>query len=185
MSPRLFISNMISADGYFEGPGRDLSWNRVDAEFNDYAVSLLESVDRLLFGRITWELMASYWPTEAAQKNDPEVAALMNRVPKYVCSHSPQKLTWQNSQQVAAPCIDNIRSWKSGQGGDIAVFGSGQLCRSLLEARLVDELRLIVAPVLLGKGKSLFEGMSQSWNLTLMDLQSFASGNVLLRYRPL
>lgn len=184
MSRRLFISNMISADGYFEGPGRDISWHHVDAEYNDYAIDMLESVDRLLFGRITWELMASYWPTETAIKNDPQVAALMNKLPKYVCSRSLQKLGWQNSHLVSEPCLDTIRRWKSEPGRDIAVFGSSQLSKSLLESKLVDEVRLIVAPVLLGQGNSLFEGLPQKLNLTLMDLQSFASGNVLLRYRP-
>lgn len=184
MSRRLFIFNMISIDGYFQGPGCDISWHNVDAEYNDHAIEMLESVDRLLFGRITWELMASYWPTESAIKNDPVVAALMNKLPKYVCSRTLQKVEWQNSLLVREPCLDTIRSWKAEEGRDIAVLGSSRLCLGLLDAGLVDELRLMVAPVLLGKGNSIFEGLSRKLNLTLMSQQNFASGNVLLRYKP-
>jgi dihydrofolate reductase len=184
MSRKLYLSNMISVDGYFEGPGRDISWHLVDPEYNDYAIAMLESMDRLLFGRITWELMASYWPTEAAIKNDPLVAKLMNTLPKYVCSRTLQKAEWQNSELVREPILDTIRGWKNEQGGDIAIFGSSQLSLTLLQAGLVDELRFIVAPVLLGQGNSLFDGLASKLKLTLMGMQSFSSGNILLRYKP-
>lgn len=184
MTRRLYIANMISADGYFEGQGQDLSWHNVDAEYTDYSIDMLESVDRLLFGRKTWEMMAAYWSTEQAQKNDPQVAGLMNSLPKYLCSRTLKKAEWQNSHIVREPVLDTIRSWKKEEGRDIAVFGSSELCKSLLQAGLVDELRLIVTPVLLGQGHSLFEGLAASTRLTLMGLQSFASGNILIRYKP-
>lgn len=184
MTRRLYIANMISADGYFEGQGHDLSWHNVDAEYNDYAIDMLESVDRLLFGRRTCEMMAAYWSTELAKTNDPQVAGLMNTLPKFVCSRTLKKAAWQNSHIVREPALDTIAAWKKEEGRDIAVFGSSELCRALLQAGLVDELRLIVVPVLLGQGHSLFEGLAARHNLTLMGLQSFSSGNILIRYKP-
>jgi dihydrofolate reductase len=184
MTRRLYIANMISADGYFEGQGHDLSWHNVDAEYNDYSIDMLESVDRLLFGRKTWEMMAAYWSTEQAKKNDPQVAGLMNSLPKHLCSRTLKKADWQNSHIVREPALETIGAWKKEEGRDIAVFGSSELCKALLQAGLVDELRLIVTPVLLGQGHSLFEGLTAQHKLTLMGLQSYASGNILIRYKP-
>ena len=145
---------------------------------------MLESVDRLLFGRKTWEMMAAYWSTEQAKKNDPQVAGLMNALPKYLCSRTLKKAEWQNSHIVREPALKAIAAWKQEEGRDIAVLGSSELCKALLQAGLVDELRLIVAPVLLGQGHSLFEGLTAQHKLTLMGLQSYGSGNILIRYKP-
>src|SRR5512134_370781 len=96
----LFAFDLMSLDGYFEGPNRDISWHNVDAEFDEYAVEMLNSVDVLLFGRVTYELMAGFWPTPDAMKNDPIVAERMNNVPKIVFSRTLEKAEWNNTRLV-------------------------------------------------------------------------------------
>lgn len=86
----LYLFNMVSLDGFFEGPDRDIYWHTVDDEFNDFAIKQLDNVDTLLFGRVTYELMASYWPTPEAVENDPLVARRMNETAKIVFSRTLQ-----------------------------------------------------------------------------------------------
>jgi dihydrofolate reductase len=103
---KVFMFNLVSLDGYFEGPNRDISWHNVtsgsgmDAEFNEYAVDMLSDLDTLIFGRVTYELMASYWPTPDAIKNDPIVAEKMNTLPKIVFSRTLDKVEWHNARLV-------------------------------------------------------------------------------------
>lgn len=89
---KLLVFNLVTLDGYFEGPNRDISWHNVDAEFNEYAIDMLNSVDTLIFGRVTYELMAGYWPTPDAIKNDPIVAGKMNALSKIVFSRTLNKV---------------------------------------------------------------------------------------------
>jgi len=170
---------LVSVDGYFEGPGHDISWHNVDAEFNEFADKQLEEVGTLLFGRRTYDLMASYWPTAKST-----TAQLMNALPKVVVSHSAFEPEWENVTVVSADVTnvaDEIRKLKAQPGKDIAIFGSNMLCVSLMEAGLVDEFRIMTCPVALGKGTSLFAGLSKRLNFQLAKQREFNSGN-LLRY---
>ena len=99
---KLFVFNLVTLDGYFEGPNREIDWHNVDAEFNEYAIDMLNSVDALIFGRVTYELMASYWPTPDVIKNDPIVAEKMNTLPKIVFSRTLEKVEWNNTRLVKA-----------------------------------------------------------------------------------
>src|SRR5512138_2820550 len=100
---KVFANEMISVDGFFSGPAGEIDWHNVDAEFNDYAVEMLDSVDLLIFGRVTYELMAGYWPTPEALRDDPRVAARMNALPKLVFSRSLGRVAWENT--VLAPDV--------------------------------------------------------------------------------
>src|SRR4051812_4352846 len=97
---KVIFQMMISIDGYFEGPERDISWHNVDDEFNNYAIDLLDNVDTLLFGRITYQLMAEYWPFKEAITNDPIVAGRMNSLCKIAFSRTLDKVEWENSRLV-------------------------------------------------------------------------------------
>jgi dihydrofolate reductase len=181
---KLILQMMVSVDGYFEGPGRELDWHNVDAEFNDLAISFLDSVDTLLFGRITYELMAKYWPTEYAVKDDPIVAGKMNTLRKVVVSRTLNRVEWNNSTLVKGDLIDEVRKLKQQPGKDIAVFGSSDVAVALVPHGLIDEYRIMVNPVILGAGKSLLSGLNRKQKLKLVGSQAFRSGNVLLSYRP-
>lgn len=176
---KLFLFMLVSVDGYFEGPDHDISWHNVDAEFNDFADRQLEDVGTLLFGRRTYDLMASFWPHATSP-----TAQFMNALPKAVVSHAAFTPEWEHTRVISADVVAEIRRLKDEPGKDIAMFGSNMLCVSLMEAGLVDEFRIMTCPVALGKGTSLFAGLSKRLALRLVRQQEFNSGNILRCYVP-
>jgi dihydrofolate reductase len=181
---KVILFMMVSLDGFFEGPNHALDWHNVDAEFNEFAIHQLNEVDVLLFGRKTYEMMASYWPTPAATKNDPIVAERMNNLPKLVFSRTLQKVEWNNSRLIKENVAEEISKLKQQPGKDMAIFGSSDLSVTLAKLGLIDEYRIMVNPVVLGNGTRLFAGMNHRLNLKLVKTKSFSSGNVLLYYVP-
>ena len=179
----LFMFNMVTLDGYFEGPQQDISWHNVDEEFNEFAVEKLSTIDTILFGRVTYKGMASYWPTPLAIEDDPEVAAQMNGIPKIVISRTLDKAEWNNTRLIKDHVAEEINRLKQGAGKDLAIFGSSNLSVSLLQMGLVDEFRIMLNPVVLGAGTPLFKGVIQPLKLKLIKTRTFDSGNVLLYYQ--
>jgi len=154
---KIFLFMMVSLDGFYEGKNGDISWHNADnEEFNKFAVQQTSEADMLLFGRKTYELMVSYWPTEAAKRDDPIVAGLMNNLPKIVISHTLEKVEWENTRLVKENVAEVITKLKEQPGKDIAILGSSELTVFLTQQGLVDEYRIMVNPVALGNGKSLF-----------------------------
>lgn len=180
----LFAFNMVSLDGFFEGPERDISWHRVDDEFNQFAIEQTSAVDTILFGRVTYEMMASYWPTRAAIDDDPVIAGLMNGLPKIVFSRTLDKPEWNTTRLVKDHLAREISALKQQPGKDLALFGSANLLSSLMQLDLIDEHRIIVNPVLLGSGRPLFQGVIDKIDLKLHRTRAFQNGNILLVYRP-
>jgi dihydrofolate reductase len=181
---KVFLFMMVTLDGFFEGPGHEIDWHNVDEEFNEFAIDQLNEVDALLFGRVTYQGMASYWPTPLAKENDPIIADKMNTVPKIVFSKTLDKVEWSNSRLVTENIAGEISQLKQEQGRDLALFGSANLAVSLLQMGLIDELRIMVNPVVLGNGKPLFTGIHDKVKLKLIKIRTFRSGNVLLYYQP-
>ena len=176
---------MVSLDSFHEGKNGDISWHNADNdEFNQFAVQQTSEADILLFGRKTYELMVSYWPTEAAKRDDPIVARLMNNLPKIVVSKTLDKVTWENTRLVRENVAEIIAKLKEQPGKDIAILGSSELTVFLTQQGLVDEYRIMVNPVALGNGKSLFKGLEDKLNLKFTDSRIFRNGNVLLYYHP-
>ncbi len=181
---KLLMFNLVTLDGYFEGPDRDISWHNVDSEFNEYAVDMLDSVDTLLFGRVTYELMAGFWPTPDAIKNDPLVAERMNKLSKIVFSRTLDKVAWQNTRLVGDKIEDEIRKLKQQPGKSMVLLGSGSIVARFSQRGLIDEYRIMVNPVVLGNGTPLFKGINNKFTLKLIKTRAFKSGNVLLYYEP-
>ncbi len=175
---------LTSLDGYFEGPNQDITWHNVDAEFNEFAIEQLNSVDALLFGRVTYEMMASYWPTPTAIKDDPIVAGKMNSLPKIVFSKTLSNVSWPNTQLIKKDFVEEIEKLKKQPGKDMIIFGSSDLAVSFIQHNLIDEYRIMVNPVVLGGGKPLFKGIPKRFDLKLLKARAFKSGNVLLFYAP-
>lgn len=182
---KLFLFMMVTLDGFFEGPEQDIDWHNVDEEFNEFAIQQLNGVDMLLFGRVTYEGMASFWPTQFAKEHDPIVAGKMNSTPKLVFSKTLDKADWENTRLVKKDIAEEISQLKHQPGKDIAIFGSANLTSSLLQMGLVDELRLMINPVILSSGTSVFKGIHEKLKLKLLRTQPFRSGNVLLCYQPI
>jgi dihydrofolate reductase len=181
---KVIVSEMVSLEGYFARPDGSLDWHVVDDEFNTFARKQLDEMDTLLFGRVTYEGMASYWSTEAAMTDDPEIAAEMNSLPKIVFSRTLKTVDWSNSRLARGDLAEEIMRLKAQAGKDMVIFGSGEIVSTLTSLGLIDEYRLFVCPVVLGSGKSLFAGLSDTLNLELLGAQPFASGVVLLCYQP-
>ena len=147
---KLFSFNMVTLDGFFEGPNHELDWHNVDAEFNEFAIEQLSTIDTLLFGRVTYEMMASYWPTPATRSNDPIVASLMNNVSKLVVSKTLQKADWQNTRLIKDNLkaeILKIKQQPSASNKELAVFGSANLLANLMELDLIDNTALWSIPL--------------------------------------
>jgi dihydrofolate reductase len=177
---RIFAFLVSTLDGYDEGPNGEFDWPNVDEEFNRFALEQIEEVNTLLFGRRTYEVMAAYWPTPEARDDDPAIAEVMNEIPKIVVSGSLERADWANSRLIRS--VDEVAGIKEEPGKDIAVFGSSALTVSLLERGLLDEVRVMVNPIILGDGRSLFRTAEERVPLTLVGTRRFGSGNVLLRY---
>ena len=175
---------LTSVDGFFEGAGHNIDWHHVDEEFNEFANEQLGSTDMLLFGRVTYEMMASYWPTEQAKADDPEVAGAMNALQKIVVSTTLDTADWENTRLVKDNLAEEVGKLKQQVGKDMIVMGSSGLAVSLAEMGLVDEFRIMVNPVVLGEGKPVFSGIHGRLNLKLLKARTFGNGNVLLYYAP-
>ncbi len=181
---KVILFNLTSLDGYFEGPDRDINWHNVDDEFNEFAIQQTGEFGAFLFGRVTYELMASYWPTEDAKRDDPMIAGIMNNLPKIVFSKTLKKVEWENTKLVKDNFAEAVSKLKQETGKDIAIFGSSDLAVLLIEHGLIDELRIMVNPIVLGSGKPMFKGIKDQTILKLIKTKTFKSGNILLYYTP-
>jgi dihydrofolate reductase len=175
---------MVTLDGFFAGPNGEIDWHHVDEEFNDFAIAQLSSAGGLLFGRATYQVMASYWPTDIARTNDPVVADKMNSLPKIVFSRTLESADWNNTRLVKGDVAGEIANLKRQPGGDWLLFGSADLASTLTHFGLIDEYRIMVNPVVLGNGRPLFEDVEDRLNLRLVSTKTFRNGNVLLCYQP-
>jgi dihydrofolate reductase len=156
----------------------------VDEEFNEFAIAQLNSASGLLFGRVTYQGMASYWPTDTAKANDPIVADKMNTLPKIVFSKTLERVEWNNTRLVKENIVEEISKLKQQPGKDWLLFGSADLASDLTNLGLIDEYRVMVNPVVLGSGKPLFKGIKDKLDLKLVSAKTFRNGNVLLCYEP-
>jgi dihydrofolate reductase len=181
---KVILQNMVTLDGFLAGANDEIDWHVVDQEFNEYAIAFTDTVDALLFGRVTYELMASYWPTAAALADDPIIAAKMNSVQKIVFSRTLDKVEWNNSRLVKENVPQEIAKLKQQPGKDVAIFGSSNLASTLIAHDLIDEYRIMVNPVVLGNGKPLFQDIKKKLELKLVNTRTFGSGVVLLCYQP-
>jgi len=136
----------------------------------------------LLFGRRTYEMMVSYWPTPFAKERDPVVAEHMNRMPKLVASRSLERAAWENTTIIKGDLVKRVKELKSEAGDDIAILGSASLVTALSDARLIDEYQFVLSPLALGAGKTQLAGLKQPLDLELSRTRSFKNGKVFLSY---
>ena len=181
---KVIFQNMITLDGFFAGPQGQIDWHEVDEEFNEYAIGVLDQIDTLLFGRVTYELMANYWSTDMALSDDPIVAGKMNALDKVVFSRSLDQAAWSHSRLVKGDAVEEVGRLKKLSGKDMAIFGSADLAKALIASDLVDEYHIFINPIVLGSGLPLFKEMKKPLKLKLVDSKIFKNGLVLLVYDP-
>jgi dihydrofolate reductase len=182
---KLSVFTIITLDGYFEGPNRDINWPKHGAEENEYAVENLQSGSTLLFGRVTYEMMASYWPTQNAIKNSPMVAEGMNNADKIVFSKTLKKAEWNNTRVVKDNIVEEVKKMKRMPGKDMTLMGSGSILTQFAEQGLIDEFQIRVDPIVLGDGTPIFKNIKRKLNLKLTMTRTFKSGAVLHCYQPM
>lgn len=185
MAGRALISFVgVSLDGFHESPDHTIGWMNLSDDFMAYSIVQLDELGGLVFGRRTYDGMVAYWTSDQAWADSPDVAARMHALPKTVITDSPGAAEWDNTTVASGPAGDVVAGLTRGSGKPLALFGSSTLTAQLISAGLVDEVRLMVSPVLLGAGVPVFQGLGATVDLDLQRVTSFRSGNVLLCYRP-
>jgi len=183
--PKLISFTSISLDGYFTDPSGDMSWaHSQDPEWNAFVAGNASGNGRLVFGRVTYQMMAAFWPTPAAAQAMPQVAAGMNAMPKIVFSRTMTRADWQNTEVKKGGPAEEMSRLKRDGGPDMAILGSGSIVAQLAEAELIDEIQIVTVPLVLGRGRSLFAGASRHLPLTLTSSRRFQNGNVFNCYGP-
>lgn len=184
MTRRLMVFNSVSLDGNFTDGTPDVNWAHArDEEWQKFTRENAGGDAELIFGRKTYEMMASFWPTEAARQRMPEVAEGMNTLPKVVFSRTLSETPWKNTRLVKGDMVAEVRKMKSEPGPGMVILGSGSVVSQLTEAGLIDELQIVVNPIVLGRGRTLFETVKKSVPLKRVDTRAFGNGNVVLTYR--
>ncbi|WP_407286291.1 dihydrofolate reductase family protein [Streptomyces sp. BP-8] len=181
---KIIFMMSVSLDGYFEGPNREIDWHLVDDELHRHLNEQLRGMGAFLSGRITYELMADYWPTADADPANSgpvaEFAAIWREMPKIVYSRTLERADW-NTTVARDVVVEEVAELKARPGGDL-VLGGADLAASFLRHDLVDEYRIYVHPVLIGRGRAPFPDADTRTALRLEETRIFGNGVVLLRY---
>jgi dihydrofolate reductase len=182
---KLAVFNTVSLDGYFVDAKGDMSWaHKRDAEWGAFVSGNAGGGGVLVFGRVTYDMMAGYWPSPAALQDNPVVAERMNSLPKVVFSRTLATASWSNTRLIKGEIVAETRKLKAEPGPDMVILGSGSIVSQLTDARLIDEYQVVLSPVILGAGRTLFDGVRERLSLTLKRSQAFGNGNVVLWYEP-
>ena len=186
---KIVVINWITLDGYFTDQENPSSppWVISDPELDKWMMSGRNTMNpnSYLFGRVTYKQFEQVWPNMRKQKNITkevlQMATSLNKMKKFVFSRTLKETTWENSFLLKGDIVEEVQRLKQENDGDFLIFGSGTVVQQLSSAKLIDEYILVLSPVILGKGKPLFENTNKL-NLQLVDSKQFKSGNVLLHY---
>jgi dihydrofolate reductase len=179
---RLMVFNNVSLDGYIADENGDMSWaHSQDPEWAAFTSENASGQAEMLFGRRTYELMAGFWPTPQAAESMPDVARAMNETPKVVFSRTLEEAAWRNTRIVRDDLAGEVHRIKKQAGPDLLVMGSGSIVSQLTDEGLVDEYQVVVHPIVLGRGRGMFD-VRVKRNLTFKKVRTFGNGNVVLWY---
>jgi len=180
---RLSAFNVVSVDGYIADVNGDMSWaHRHDPEWTAFIEKNAGSGGVLLFGRVTYDMMASWWPTPQAAAAMPVVAERMNNGPKVVFSRTMDEAVWNNTTLVKEDIAGFVRTMKAESGPDMVILGSGSIIPQLADEGLIDRFEFVINPIVFGCGKGMFEKIGSPIHLRLANTRLFENGNVLLCY---
>jgi len=180
---QLSVFNNVTLDGYFTDSNGDMSWaHKNDPEWNSFTAENASGGGVLLFGRITYEMMASFWPTKQALEMMPTVAEQMNNLPKVVFSRTMDKPSWNNTMLVKNNIVAEVRKMKDEAGPGMVIMGSGTIVSQLTQEGLIDEYQFAVHPIILGRGRTMFEGVRDKVALRRTRSRTFDNGTVFVCY---
>lgn len=185
---RLFVSMIVSLDGFIEGPNRELDWfHDGDPQFEQYCDEMVDSVGLALYGRKSYELMVSYWPNAEENPRSPQDLAFarkMNALPKVVLSRTLERATWNNTTILRDGIAEKLNELKQTPGKPIVAWAGASLVSTLARLNVIDEYRLIVHPVLLGGGTPLFQDITERKRLRLTRTTQLGRDIVVTCYEP-
>jgi dihydrofolate reductase len=180
---KIHVFENISLDGFFTDDKNDMSWaHKHDDEWTKFSSSNAGGEAELLFGRVTYEMMAAFWPTPQAAQMLPEVAAGMNRMRKYVASRTLKDVSWQGTTLLKGDLVQEAKRLREQPGPDLLIMGSGTIVSQLTEAGLIDQYQIVLNPTIVGRGRTLFETVGTKVPLELKSTRQFKNGNVVLTY---
>jgi dihydrofolate reductase len=182
---KICVFETVSLDGFFADEKSDMSWaHRHDEEWDAFTSGNASGEAELLFGRVTYEMMAAFWPTAEAARMLPDVAAGMNRMKKFVVSRTLKDVSWQGTTLLNGDLVTEAERLKEQAGPDLLILGSGGVVSQLTEARLIDQYQIVLSPIVLGRGRTLFQTVTSRRPLQLASSRQFKNGNVVLTYTP-
>ncbi|MGE5277073.1 MAG: dihydrofolate reductase family protein [Acidobacteriota bacterium] len=186
----LGVFNHVTVDGFFAGPRGEIDWFKAirrDDEYEAYTHQDAQSGATLVFGRTTYQMMKSYWPTPAAIEADPGMARVVSASPKIVFSKTlpgvEEEPNWKNVTLLRDIERTDMLERKKKAGAGLVILGSGTIVQRLANLGLIDQYQLVIVPIVLGAGKPLFEGLEET-SLELVDSRAFKNGIAVLTYRP-
>ena len=183
---KLTSFQFITLNGFYKGSNEDISWHphggNEEASFSEESA---QSGNTLLFGRVTYEMMKSFWPTPMALEQMPAMAKAMNKAKKIVFSKTLTKVDWENTCLLSDHMIDAIKNLKMTSDKDITILGSGTILSQCTDAGLIDEYQFMLDPVAIGTGTPVFNNIQQQLSLKLISSRTFKSGAILLSYEPI
>lgn len=181
---KIQVFNNVSLDGFFVDSHGQMSWaHQADPEWAAFSAdNARDGGGVLVFGRKTFEMMEAFWPSAAAQQQAPEVAAGMTGAEKIVFSRTRNETTWANTTFLGGDPATEMARLKAEPGNDFVIMGSGTIISQLAAARLIDSYQLVVCPLVLGGGRTLFESVDERFGLKLVKTRAFGNGNVVLWY---
>jgi len=182
---KLSVFNFVSLDGYYKDVNNKTDWHTHGGEEEGkFSAESAQSGSTLIFGRVTYDIMAGFWPSPMAHEMFPEVADGMNKSKKIVFSKKMKKAAWSNSKVVSGNIVEEMKKLKKAVKGDMTILGSGSIVAQFAEAGLIDTYMFMVDPIAIGSGTSIFKGMKRQLNLKLISSRAFKSGIVLNTYEP-
>ena len=181
----LGIFNFITLNGFFKGPNGDISWHKHGEEEGEFSKENMKQDNILLFGRVTYEMMASFWPSPMAKEMNPVMSEGMTNAEKIVFSRSLEKADWKNTTIIRDNIVDEIKKMKQQPGKDLTVLGSGSIVTQFAEAGIIDRYSIMLDPVAIGMGTPIFNNIHKQLDLKLVSTRTFKSGVILLNYEPM
>jgi dihydrofolate reductase len=184
---KIITSTWVTLDGFVAGPNEEMDWVMFDPEMGKYEDDIVSAADTLLLGRVTYESFAGSWPhvpdDPAVSPEEKEYARKLNAMRKIVFSKTLPTVEWNNSTLMKGVVPEAITKLKQEPGGDMLIYGSASLVRTLTNSGLIDEYQILVHPIILGGGKPLFQDIRERQKLKLVKTKSFASGVIGLSYQ--
>lgn len=181
---KLTVFNFTTLNGFYKDSTNGIGWHNHDQDGDNHAADSMRTQSTLLFGRVTYEMMASFWPTPMAMEQMPEVAKGMNTAQKIVFSRTLKKVTWKNTKIVSGDLVKEVKKLKKENDHDLTILGSGSIITQLADANLIDGYQIMIDPVALGSGTPIFHNLKKQLDLKLTSSKVYKSGVVMLDYEP-